>query len=366
MRRNPLLYTFFIFLLGITIIDICKEDKRFSELENRNLRGQVEFSLEKYFDGSYPKKYEEYMSDQFILRDNWIDLKSRSEYLLGKLENNNIIYGKDGYLFEKFTELDKRRVTINIDSINKLIENSKTPVSILIAPNSYEVYKEKLPLGAPVINQKDELEKIYIGINGENKINLTEKFIEKSEESLYYKTDHHWTTKGAYLAYRDFIESIGYKAINLDKYNKNEVEGFFGTYFSKAKPFNVASDKLTYYDFSGITMKIDDKLYNSLYDYSKLDIRDKYSLFLYGNNPLTIINNSNLKNGKKLVIFKDSYANSFVPFLTENFEEIHVIDLRSFSESVSEYINNNSFDNVLVLYNFINFTRDTNIIKLKS
>ena len=81
---------------------------------------------------------------------------------------------------------------------------------------------------------------------------------------------------------------------------------------------------------------------------------------------MTIINNSNLKNGKKLVIFKDSYANSFVPFLTENFEEIHVIDLRSFSESVSEYINNNSFDNVLVLYNFVNFTRDTNIIKLKS
>ena len=78
MRRNPLLYTFFIFLLGITIIDICKEDKRFSELENRNLRGKVEFSLEKYFDGGYPKKYEEYMSDQFILRDNWIDLKSRS------------------------------------------------------------------------------------------------------------------------------------------------------------------------------------------------------------------------------------------------------------------------------------------------
>ena len=80
-------------------------------------------------------------------------------------DSNNIIYGKDGYLFEKFTELDKRRVTINIDSINKLIENSKTPVSILIAPNSYEVYKEKLPLGAPVINQRDELEKIYIGLS---------------------------------------------------------------------------------------------------------------------------------------------------------------------------------------------------------
>ena len=58
MRRNPLLYTFFIFLLGIIIIDICKEDKRFSELENRNLRGKVEFSLENYFDGTYPKKYE--------------------------------------------------------------------------------------------------------------------------------------------------------------------------------------------------------------------------------------------------------------------------------------------------------------------
>ena len=130
------------------------------------------------------------MSDQFILRDNWIDLKSRSEYLLGKLENNNIIYGKDGYLFEKFTELDERRVTINIDSINKLIENSKTPVSVLIAPNSYEVYKEKLPLGAPVINQRDELEKIYIGINGGNKINLSSLLFLKSHNKLTYPRQH--------------------------------------------------------------------------------------------------------------------------------------------------------------------------------
>lgn len=366
MKKNPLLYTFFIFLLVVTAIDIFKGDRKFSELENRNLRGKVEFSLEKYFDGSYPKKYEKYMSDQFILRDGWIDLKSRSEYLLGKLENNNILYGKDEYLFEKFTVIDNERVNKNIDSINKLIENSNVPVSILIAPNSYEVYKDKLPINAPVVNQSYEINRIYNDINGGNKINIINNFKNNNKDSLYYRTDHHWTTKGAYLAYKDFIESIGNKAINLDYYSENEVEGFYGTYFSKAKPFNVSPDKLSYYDFSGITMKIEDKVYDSLYDYSKLDIRDKYSLFLYGNNPLTIINNSNLKNGKKLVVFKDSYANSMIPFLTQNFEEIHVIDLRSFSKPISDYVNNNDFDNVLVLYNFINFTRDANIIKLKS
>ena len=366
MKKNPLLYIFVTFLLVVTAIDIFNSDKKFSELENRKLRGKVEFSLEKYFDGSYSKKYEEYMSDQFLLRDTWIDLKSRSEYLLGKLENNNVIYGKDEYLFEKFTSVDNNRVNKNVESINKLIEHSKSPISIMIAPNSYEVYKENLPSNAPVVNQSNEINKIYNEINGGNKINLINYFENNKKDNLYYKTDHHWTTEGAYLAYKDFIQSIGDKPIVLDDKNKNTVEDFYGTYFSKAKPFNVGPDKLSYYDFSGITMKINDKEYDTLYDYSKLDIRDKYSLFLYGNNPLAIINNSNLKNGKKLLIFKDSYANSMVPFLTQNFEEIHVIDLRSFSKPISDYVNNNNFDNVLVLYNFINFTRDANIIKLKS
>lgn len=108
MKKNLLLYCFFIVLLGFTGLDIFKSDKNFSELENRYLKSRPKFTLKRYIEGSFPEKYENYMSDQFIGRDMWINLKSRSEYALGKIENNNIIYGNENFLFEKLTSMDKR------------------------------------------------------------------------------------------------------------------------------------------------------------------------------------------------------------------------------------------------------------------
>ncbi|MGL5379253.1 DHHW family protein [Clostridium sp.] len=326
----------------------------------------MKFTVDGYFKGAFSKDYEKYINDQFIFRDDWINLKSRSEYILGKIENNGIVYGKEDYLFEKYNILDKNRVMVNIDSINKYIDSVNAPVSLMIVPNSYEVYKENLPKGAPLINQNIEIESIYEKINCENEIDLRKTMEDNKDNYIYYKTDHHWTTEGAFIAYSKFIESIGESKIHLGNYKKEEVLDFYGTYYSKAKPFNIESDLLSYYEFDNIEMKIDDKEYNTLYDYEKLNIRDKYSLFLYGNNPLTIIKNTELKNGKKLLIIKDSYANSMVPFLTQNYEEIHVVDLRTFMTKITEYTNNNYFDNVLILYNFVNFAREASIVKLKS
>ena len=133
-----------------------------------------------------------------------------------------------------------------------------------------------------------------------------------------------------------------------------------------AKPFNISSDIIKYYDFEDLEMNIlGGEVYNSIYDFSKINSRDKYSMFIRGNNALTIINNKNLKNGKKILVIKDSFANSLVPFLTQNFEEVHIIDLRSFNIKISNYMEENDFDNILVLYNFINLSTDSDIIKIK-
>ncbi len=158
---------------------------------------------------------------------------------------------------------------------------------------------------------------------------------------------------------------MGKEPIKLNQYEKNMCEDFLGTYYSKAKPFKYEFDTLTYYNFPGIKMNINEKTYNSLYDHTKLNIRDKYSLFLYGNNPLTIIKNDNSINKDKLLIVKDSYANCMIPFLTQSFEEIHVVDLRSFSKSVNEYAKENKLYNVLIIYNFNNFIKDADITRIK-
>lgn len=365
MKKNPILYVFCILILGFSLLDILTLDKEFSELENRKLSKKPIFNLEGILSGQYMKDFEKYVDDQFFLRDEWISLKSISEYALGKIENNNIIYGEENYLFDKIKFYNEERFNKNLEALNEFIDKSEINIETIIVPNSYEIYDEYLPFGANLLNQKSLINKIYESNLKDRNIDLIDLFKNCKNEYIYYKTDHHWTTYGAYLAYCKYIENIGDAKVSLEDLNENLVCEFYGTYFSRAKNFNAKGDILAYYDFENVSMDIQGEKFNSLYDFEKLKSRDKYSAFIRGNNGLTVIKNENLKNNKKVVVFKDSFGNSFVPFLTNNFEEIHVIDLRSFPYKVSEYLKNTDFNQCLILYSLENFLYDVNLMKLK-
>lgn len=365
MKKNPIFYLFFIFLICITFLDIASEKKSFSALENRNLAKRPKFSLKSFMEGEYIKGYEEYINDNFLFRDGWISLKALSEDFLGKKENNNIIYGKEGYMFEKTLSYKEDRFKNNIDSLNKFIDSYKGRVTTFMVPNSYTIYKEYLPFGLELLDQEKLIEEVYKGSKKDLNIDLVKLFKENKKDYIYYKTDHHWTTYGAYLGYSSYINLLGEKEINLKSLKENKIDNFYGTYFSKSKNVFSKGDFLTYYDINNISMNIYEEEFNSLYDYEKLEERDKYSFFLRGNNGLTLIKNNNIKEDKKLLIFKDSFANSMIPFLAMHFKEIHVIDLRSFKLKVSDYIKDKNFQEVLILYNIENFFNDINVVKIK-
>ena len=366
MKKYPLTYIFIFIIFLIFIVDIIKPDRKFSELENRNLKQHVSFNIKDFISGDFSSEYEKYINDQFLARDSWIDLKSRSEYLLGKVENNGIIYGENGYLFEKYNTLDEDRLNDNIEALNQFQSKYKNKVITIMVPNSYEVYKEFLPIGAGLINQEIYIDKIYDNLRESTKLDVLSIMKENKEKYIYYKTDHHWTTEGAYLVYLKMMDSMGYTPKTLLEFGeRNQVDNFYGTYYSRAKLFNAQSDVITFYEVPNISMTIESESYNSLYDYSYFNTRDKYSAFLRGNNALTVIKNKENTNGKKILVIKDSFGNSLVPFLSSSFEEVHIIDLRAFMYKISDYIEKNNFDNIAVLYNFINFSKDTNIIKLK-
>ncbi len=386
--KYPMVIIFAVFIMVLFLCDIIKPDKVYSENENKKLAQFPTFSWSKLFKNEYTLEYEKYVNDQFVLRDNWIALKSMSELALGKIENNGVAYGKDDYLFNKSTKTEDRTIKMNNGFVNDYInKNAETHITFGLIPNSYDILKDKLPIGMEniLINQKEQINNIYREIKGDNlsKLDLY-SVMEKNRDNgqIYYRTDHHWTTEGAYQAYKTYMESLGLKYAELSELEqyKHTVPGFLGTYYSKSKNFNVVTDNITYYDVPVTSVTIEGKktvkdqfdnevTIDNLYMESMFDKRDKYAAFLYGNHGLTIIKSDNNKNkaeGKtsRILVFKDSYSNCFVPFLTYSFDEVYVVDLRSHTPTNAQILKRVKMDEILIMFNFESYQNESNFTRL--
>ncbi len=364
--KHPLVIVFAVITLFLSIADIMTEDIIFSDWENRPLTQRPDFEIDDFMDGDFSIDYETYINEQFYGRDTWITVKSVAESVLGKTENNSIVFGEDGYMFDKYITYDEEQFAKNIGFANEFLNSQTIPVYFGIIPNSYEILSDKVPVGLPNIDQAKIIDRAYENVISTQNLDITSALSQHSDEYIYYKTDHHWTTIGAYYAYQDFCEASGETAVDISEINSVEVEDFLGTYYSKSKQINVEADIINYYDIKINSLSIDDVSYDSLYDMKMFEDKNKYSAFLHDNNGLTKINSiaSQENEGKRILVIKDSYANSFIPFLTYNYENIDVVDLRYYSLDVKELVLSNEYDSILLMYNFMNFANDTNIFKL--
>lgn len=366
IKKYLLSISFILFIFLFSLIDIIEPNKGYSELENRTLNKKPNLSYDKLISGQYTDDYEKYINDQFLLRNTWISIKSQNEQLLNKQENNGIIFGENGYLFDKHINLNNSYLESNVNAINEFVAEYELNTSLMLIPSSYEIYKDLLPKGIQLIDQESYIKEIYSRFNG-NTINLYPTFNSEKENYIYYKTDHHWTTYGAYLAYSDYCEQQRISSVNLELLKPNYINDFYGTYFSKTLSIKGEPDIITYYENDELTIRINDDSKDSLYNLEKFNERDKYAAFLWGNNGYTkIINNDIAHNrkGSKLLLIKDSYGNSFAPFIVNNYEEVHIVDLRDYRGNLNELINTNELKDTLILYSFKNFSTDTNILKL--
>lgn len=373
LKKYPTFFIFSILVILFTVIDIINSPNEFSELENRKLSQMPILSLKSYIDTSFSSDYEKYINDQFFLRDNWIDLKSRIEYLLGKRENNDIIFGKENYLFKKFTTFNDEMLENNLNSIITFTNNYNKEVDFFIIPNSYAIYDELTPRYLPLVDQLSLINSInsYLSLKSNdhiNTINVAEELLKNKDDYIYYKTDHHWTSYGAYLAYLTYMDYLGLEIVDINNLEKITINNFLGTYYNRSKYFKADSDFITYYNILGLHIEIDGKEKLSLMDLDKFKGSDKYSAFLWGNNGLTKVINENIseeRKGSSILIFKDSYANSFIQFLSYNYEIIDIIDLRYFKESIRNFMKDKDYNEILIMYSFNNLSTDINIRRLK-
>lgn len=375
VKQYLLLVLFAVGLFGLFAADMLASSRQFSEMENRYLAQRPKMTWRSLFENEYTLKYEEYINDQFIGRDGWITLKSMSESALLKIENNGIVYGTNGRQFEFYTALDEERLARNIGFVSRFVEQygKETEITLAVIPNSYAVYPEAVPAGLHNVDQEKSIRDTYGAFANlpAHTLDLFPAMLDaKNEGNAYYNTDHHWTTLGAYHAYRAFAESRGIKPVSLGELEayKKEQPGFLGTYFSKSKLFSAKEETITWYDLPFTSLTIDGAEKPTLHDNEKWALRDKHAAFLWGNNGVTVLKSGNNRNSaenetSRILVFKDSYGNSMVPFLSYHYDEVWMVDLRSI-DKISPIMQETAFDDVLVMYNFMNFVSDTNLARL--
>lgn len=357
----PLTVCFFVSVLAVFMLYILLPKKELSEWENRYLMSAPEVKVSDILDGSFMNKYEDYVNDQMPFRDALIRLKAVSETVLLKLENNGIARGKKSQLFTKNTK-DTAVIEKNISIIAEFLDGINNDTKIAIAPNACGVLEDYVPTGFPNVNQSKKLDEIYADnslLKSAHVVDLKSVLKAHEDEYIYYRTDHHWTSDGAYYAYC----AISDNPVEIATLNESVSSEFLGTLYAKYKGLNVKPDYISYYDITVKSYDTDDTLRDGIYDLDKLSVFDKYGMFMWGNFGECNIK-SYTENGRRLIVFKDSYANSLLPYLTFDYENIKVIDLRYYKGSVAELMSDNEDADVLFLYNFDFLNEDNHFYKL--
>ena len=368
----PVLILFSVFFVGMFLLDCVTPDRTVSELENTTLTQRPKVTaqilssagLNRFFND-----YTQYTKDQIPGRDAWISLQSFVETaLLQKTQSGGILLGDKGQMFDRTYGLvssEERTLPRNIAAVASLAARCPGKVYVMVAPAASSIYPERVPAHAPLLQEESYLGQIQAAVEqaGGVYLPLEDALSAHKDEYIYYRTDHHWTTQGAYYAYSELCGALGLEPFDRAAHTVVDVPDFYGTFYSRARTWNAQPDTLTYYDLdnpltiytvTGPGMPTEGQT-TGLYDLDKLDVYDKYAAFLHGNNGLSRVEGDG--EGRILVI-KDSYANSFVPFLTANYAQIDVVDLRNYNYGLDGLIAENGYDQILVLYSFDSFKSD--------
>lgn len=351
---------FCAFLAGFGLLHILLPDRTFSPVENRTLAQKPEFSWAALADGSYTAGLETYLEDQFPLRDGWMGLKNRWEYLLGKREFHGVYLCGDT-LIHKIE--DAGRAEQNIGYLRRLTENTELPVYVGLIPTAAEVWKDRLPDGAENFDQAAYLEQVKAEVPGAVWVDVAGSLADHAGEPVFYRTDHHWTSLGAYYGCCAMMEAMGEEPAKLGEASVVS-ESFNGTLYSTSGIHWLEPDIIERY-ISGETVTVQDgETTHGLYVDRFLEEKDKYASFLGGNAPLYIVRNSEAASQQKLLVVRDSYSDSLAPFLSEQFAEIHLLDLRYYRTSVARYAEENGIDQIFVCYSVENFVKDQDAVFL--
>ena len=357
---------FMVLLLGLAGKEALSHQRTYSPVEKRELQTRPEISITKVLDGRFQKKYESYLRDQFPGRDHWVSFQTDMELFMGKNEIHNVYIGKNHYLLEHYTEkeFDPQQISKNLQALEKFVGKAKqnADVHVMMVPTKSWILWEKLPAFAPHYKEQKFYDALQQKLEKEDVLISVEPVLDAhKEEEIYYRTDHHWTTLGAWYAYEQYTKAVGgdlQRAQGKKKFRCISKD-FYGTTYAKIN-YARQADKIEIYepeDKLRVVYNMGEKKTKTLYDFSFLKTADQYSVFTGGNQAVLEITGG-IKNGKTLLLIKDSFANSILPFLAEDYEKLVVVDLRQLNVSGDRLLEMFSPTDILILYNSAQFAQD--------
>ena len=373
-------FLFVGFIFAMAIWFIAGPKLSYSASEKRYLQKFPDASFEHVKDGTFGKEFETFFADQFPARNMWVGVNAYSILAEGNNGANGVYKCKDGYLINKPVSKDNG-IMKNIGAIEEfhsLDAVKNVPATVMLAPSTGYVCEDVLPAIHDKYNDDEYFESVKKSLaqNGIGFTDLRETFKSayKNGSQLYYKTDHHWNTRGAYTAYRQLCQTLGLKAAEESLFVKEPTEGFYGTTYSSSGFWLTEPDTLEVWNNTrntdkNIHVKITEgsgsQEYGSMFFPDHLKEDDKYPVFIDGNHALTEITNTNAERGT-LVVIKDSFSHCMAPFLAENYKKVVLVDLRYYKmENVSALVQREKPEQLLVLYGIDNLATDTDLVWLQ-
>lgn len=358
------IFVAFIGIFAVLFWVLPKSD--FSPKEKRYLQGFPEISVQSLTDGTFETDFENYINDHMVLRDVFMGVNSYSNIAVLNNGSDGVYKCSDGYLINE--PATDSRLDLNLSVTADFKEKTGIDTTVMIVPSTGYIMEDKLPLVHKNYNDDRYYNRIesFCQKNGLGFVDLRDTFnSHKNSTQIYYKTDHHWTTVGAYLAYQSLCEKWGIEVKEKNGYIVEKTPDFYGTTYNTSGFWLNESDTIEVWknrdnhSTCEITANGKTTAYKSMFFPKQLEGADKYTVFLNGNNPVTTVKNPDNKGKEKLLVIKDSFSHCLAPFLSEKFSQITLVDMRYYKKSVSEEIvKKDKFDKVLICMSMDNFLED--------
>ena len=357
------LFCGFLAVMCVCYLFLPTED--FSALEKRYLEDPPEFSWKTLASGEWGEAVEQYLADHIPGRNFFVGLNAYFVRMTGRQASMDIYAAKDGRLVEAPAVWDQDRVEKNMDAILQFSEKTGQDMYLMLIPSAGWAAAEDVFKPAKAYNDQEMIRWIYeMAGSTVQTVDLTELFHGRKE--WYFKTDHHWNSRGAYEGYCAWCLASGREPVPEETFRIGQYGDFFGSTYSRSALWLTKPDSLELWisasDLTVVNGESDD-IHTGPYYWNRLEETDKYTVNLDGNH--SVVRVTNPAGSGKLLVIRDSFANSMGVFLAESYETVLLVDLRYYKAELSALCREEGFDEILVCYSLSNFLTDANLVWLR-